>query len=149
MSQIELSLVTTKQIHSILQHVNTWGIDARIVSKAGDIYDTYISSNDIPATCVVSMLPPTKEEMLLRDEWTIPSGHLKVYIGKEYLNRYGQIRRKDVYIFLNELIRFNKLQVFDDIIYINKHLQELLQTHCGSMTFVEIYQKVDENLIAV
>jgi hypothetical protein len=95
------------------------------------------------------MLPPTKEEMLLRDEWTIPSGHLKVYIGKEYLNRYGQIRRKDMYIFLNEVIRFNKLQVFDDIIYINAYLQELLQTHCGSMTFVEIYQKVDENLIAV
>jgi len=149
MSQIELSLVTTNQIHSILQHVNTWAIDARIVSKPGDIYDTYISSNSIPATCVVSMLPPTKEEMLLRDEWTIPSGHLKVYIGKEYLNRYGQIRRKDMYIFLNEVIRFNKLQVFDDIIYINAYLQELLQTHCGSMTFVEIYQKVDENLIAV
>ena len=149
MSKIELSLTTSEQVDLILRLVKEWGIGASIVCKEGDIYDSYKSSTARPVTCDYSVLPPTRDEMLLRDEWTVPSGHLKGYITKEYLNRYGEIRRKNVYKFLNDQIAFRSLTVIGEMVYLNTYLQDLLQTCCGSMTFVEIYKKVDENLIAV
>jgi hypothetical protein len=149
MSRIELHLTNLDQINQICKLIEKWNIDASMYTKEGDIYAVYQENNSLPASCKYSVLPPTKDKMLECDTWMKPSEYLKGYLGKEYLNKYGYIRKRGMYTFLNEQIRIRGLPIFGEIVYLDNYMQSILQTRCGSMSFVEIYQKIDENLISI
>jgi hypothetical protein len=146
MSRLELYIDNSQILDDIIKYIDKHEVKARIISKKGDILDTYSNTHSIPSSCDFSYAPPTMNEMLSDTTIAIPSRHLKNVLGPENINKYGEVRKSAVYAVINNYISCKKILVLNNNVYLDDHLKNILCVSYNSMTYIEIYQKLNEML---
>jgi len=146
MNRIELYVKDPDTFLKVMELIRVCNIESSIYSKKGGIYEEYKNKDMIPASSLYLELPPTRDEMRKCDTVVRPSRHFKEWLGPQNLNKNGLTQKNYIYDFLDNQVKYQKLTVLNDTIYLNNYMRSGLQTDVGCLTWVELYQAADKML---